>query len=285
MGTVLKHKRLSCFMGMFFLCVFTIFMSTSIIYGQDQESPLDKVKWVHGPTQVNLGNIASVNLPEGYMFADADDTRNIIMPLMETPSSGNELGFVMPSNAQWQALFQFSEEGYIKDDEKGSLNADAILNAIKKNTDITNEERKKRGWEVLTIVGWQQPPHYDSNTNNLEWAIRVQSVSGQAANYNTRLLGRKGVMSVTLVCDPLKLAEYTPDYKMILANYNFSTGNRYGEFVQGDKVAKYGLTGLMVGGAAAAAAKGGVFKWLWKVLLAAVIGIGAFFKKIFGKKE
>jgi len=55
--------------------------------------------------------------------------------------------------------------------------------------------------------------------------------------------------------------------------------------VKGDKVAEYGLTGLIVGGAAAVAAKAGVFKWLWKVILAGIVGIGAFFKKLFGKKD
>ena len=286
MGTFLANKRVSCLMSMFILSICTIFMSASTIYGQNQESPLDKIQWIHGPAKVSLGNIANINLPEGYMFANANDTQNIIMALMETPSSGNELGYVISQNGKVEALFSFEETGYIEDNEKDSLDSDAILKAITEATDKTNEERKKRGWEVINIVGWQQTPHYDASTNNLEWAIRVQTASGkQSVNYNTRLLGRKGVMSVVLICDPLKLTEVMPDYKMILANYEFSSGNRYAEFVQGDKVAKYGLTGLMLGGAAAVAAKAGVFKWLWKVLLAGFIGLAALLKKIFGKKQ
>lgn len=285
MNSFLENKRSSCFVVIFFLSICAIFMITSTTYGQNQESSINKVKWIYGPAQVNLGNIANINLPEGYMFADANDTKNIIMEDMQTPSSGHELGFVMSQNGRLQALFEFVETGYINDNEKGSLDADAILETIKKNTETINKERQKRGWEPLIIVGWQQPPHYDSKTNNLEWAIRGQSSSGQIINYSTRLLGRKGVMSVTLICDPSKFDESIPDYKMILANYNFSTGNRYAEFVKGDKVAEYGLTGLIVGGAAAVAAKAGVFKWLWKVILAGIVGIGAFFKKLFGKKD
>lgn len=284
MSSFLKNKSLNCLMGMFFISICTIFMNTSTTYGQGQESPLDKVKWVYGPSKVSLGNIANINLPEGYMFADKNNTQYFLDATQNLPS-GRELGIVASSNGGWFAIFEFSETGYIKDDEKSSLDADELLKSLKEGTEKANEERKKRGWAVLDIIGWQQVPHYDTNTNNLEWAIRGQSASDQIINYNTKLLGRKGVMSVTLVCDPSKLAANITDYKMIIANYEFSKGNRYAEFIKGDKVAEYGLTGLIVGGAAAVAAKAGVFKWLWKVLLAGVIGIGAFFKKIFGKKE
>jgi uncharacterized membrane-anchored protein len=55
-------------------------------------------------------------------------------------------------------------------------------------------------------------------------------------------------------------------------------------------VAKYGLTALVVGGAAAGAAKLGMFGWLavfikkaWKAVVLAVVAVGAFLKRlIFG---
>ena len=63
--------------------------------------------------------------------------------------------------------------------------------------------------------------------------------------------------------------------------------------MKGDKVAEYGLTALVVGGAAAVATKVGLFKYLWKLLLvgwklvvAALAGLGAALKRLFtrGKK-
>ena len=61
----------------------------------------------------------------------------------------------------------------------------------------------------------------------------------------------------------------------------------------GDKIAEYGLTALVVGGAGAAAAKAGLLKGLWKFLLAgwklviaAIVGLGALLKRIFfGEKQ
>jgi hypothetical protein len=44
------------------------------------------------------------------------------------------------------------------------------------------------------------------------------------------------------------------------------------------------LTALVVGGATAVAAKSGLLKGLWKLIVAGVVGIGAFVKKILGRK-
>ncbi len=70
---------------------------------------------------------------------------------------------------------------------------------------------------------------------------------------------------------------------------DFKEGNRYADFdPKVDKVAAYGLTALVAGGALAAAAKLGFLKLLWVGILAAkkfvLIGIAAivaFFRRLF----
>ena len=52
----------------------------------------------------------------------------------------------------------------------------------------------------------------------------------------------------------------------MLASFNYKQGKSYAEFVPGDKVAEYGLVALVAGGAGAAAAKLGLFAWLFKAL-------------------
>jgi uncharacterized membrane-anchored protein len=47
-------------------------------------------------------------------------------------------------------IFRFEEEGYIKDDEKNSLDADAILASIKRGNEAANREKEKRGWPTMT---------------------------------------------------------------------------------------------------------------------------------------
>jgi uncharacterized membrane-anchored protein len=92
-------------------------------------------------------------------------------------------------------------------------------------------------------------------------------------------------MRVTLVADPDKLPEAMPRFETLIAGYGYKEGHRYAEFKKGDKMAKYGLTALVVGGASAVAVKSGLFKWLWKGLIVAGVAIAAFVKKFFGGKS
>jgi uncharacterized membrane-anchored protein len=245
---------------------------------------LEEVNFQKGPSLGELGTTAQVKVPDGFVFAGGNDTR-VIMESMQNTTNGRELGFVAPAREDWFAVFEYDAVGYVKDDEKGSLDADAILESIKQGTERGNEERRRRGWPTLTIIGWETPPRYNEQTNNLEWAVKGESEGQPFVNYNTRLLGRGGVMEVTLVTDPALLNETLPKFKTMLSGFDFIQGQKYAEFRQGDKMAAYGLTGLIAGGGVAVAAKAGVFKWLWKVLVAAAVGVGALFKRIFSREK
>ena len=70
-------------------------------------------------------------------------------------------------------------------------------------------------------------------------------------------------------------------FRRAMQGFSYTPDNNYLAFVQGDKVAEYGLTGLVVGGAAAVASKAGVFKYIWKLIVASLAGLGTLLKKLF----
>ena len=76
-----------------------------------------------------------------------------------------------------------------------------------------------------------------------------------------------------------------PELAELLESYEYAQGNRYAEYRKGDKVAKYGLTALVAGGAAAVALKSGFFKYIWKGLVIGAIAVSSFFKKMFKKDK
>lgn len=244
----------------------------------------EEIKWQKGPSVGDFGDAAQVKVPDGYVFANASDTRRI-MEANQNPTTGKEIGFVAADGESWFAVFEFEDVGYVKDDEKDSLDANALLDSIRKGTEAGNEERRKRGWATMTILGWETPPRYNELTHNLEWAIRGQSEGEPVINHNTRLLGRGGVMQVTLVVDPTRLAETMPKFKTMLEGFEYKQGHKYAEFRAGDRTAAYGLTGLIVGGGTAALVKTGAFKWIWKVLVAAGLAVAALVKKIFSRRS
>jgi uncharacterized membrane-anchored protein len=242
------------------------------------------VTWQKGPSVGELGVTAQLKVPEGYVFVGPSDTR-VIMEANHNPLSNKELGFIAPANETWYAVFEFDDVGYVKDDEKDTLDANAMLDSIRTGTEEGNKERLRRGWPTMTIIGWEQPPHYNDLTHNLEWAIRAQTEGEPVINHNTRLLGRGGVMEVTLVADPAVMAETLPKFKQMLSGFDFKTGHRYAEFHAGDKTAAYGLTGLVVGGGTAVLVKSGAFKWIWKALVAAGVFLSGLVKKLFSRNK
>jgi uncharacterized membrane-anchored protein len=253
--------------------------------GRDEENVQLPFQWQRGPTLSPIGDIAEIQVPAGYQFADKEGTQ-FLMQVMENPVDGSELGIIMPTSeddaSDWFVVFQFSDVGYVPDDEKDDLDADAMLESMRRGNEEGNKERRKRGWATLELIGWEVKPQYDAETNNLEWAVRAESNGEPVLNYNTRILGRRGVMEANLVVDPEDLAATLPLFRSLLAGYTFTPGQKYAEYRQGDKIAKLGLTALVTGGAAAVALKTGLFKKFWKLIVLGFIAIGGFFKKLFG---
>jgi uncharacterized membrane-anchored protein len=239
-----------------------------------------------------LKNAAEIKLPNGYKFAGAADTQKMLKASGE-PVSGEEMGMIVPAEGNWSVFFDFSDSGYVKDDDKDKLDADKLLKAITAGNDRANKMRVKMGNAPLNIVGWEKSPFYDEATHNLEWALRAESEGRPILNYNTRLLGRRGVMEVVLVCSPDKLQETLPLFRELIGGYSYKQGETYAEYKPGDKIAKYGLTALVAGGAVAVAAKTGLlatlllfFKKAWKLVIIGLVAVGALIKRLlFGRSD
>ncbi|HVX83826.1 MAG TPA: DUF2167 domain-containing protein [Phycisphaerae bacterium] len=255
----------------------------------DAASDFAKIHWTVGPASVPLGSVATLNVPAGYRFTDA--TGALIWARLTQNPPGGELGVLVPpedSGKEWFMSFEFDDMGYVKDDDKldGSAAA-AILQSVRDATEASNEQRRRNGWETMTVVGWEKAPFYDPTTHFLTWAIHGRSSGGsESVNYDSRVLGRRGVMKVTLVDDPGAIEATVPTYNALVASIAFKPGETYAEFRSGDKVAKYGLVGLITGGAAVVAVK--FWKPLMKlgaVAVAAVAGLLAKIKNMFKRKK
>jgi uncharacterized membrane-anchored protein len=242
----------------------------------------ESVEWLDGPATGDLGARAKVETPAGLRFANGRDTRKL-MELMQNPVSGGELGLVASPDLSWFVVFEFDESGYIDDEDRDSLDADALLESLREGQEEGNKARSERGWETIEVVGWATPPYYDATSNNLEWATKARSSGGGLSiNHNSRALGRHGVMVITLVTGPEAYEAVLPQFREMLAGFQFKSGERYSEFTAGDRVAEYGLTALVAGGIGAAAVKTGMLGKLWKFIVAGLVAAGMFLKRIFG---
>lgn len=232
---------------------------------------------------------ANVQIPSGYAFLGQADTSKLLQAFGNPPSSDHFL--IAPKSLDWFAVFSYDDTGYVKDDEK--IDADDLLKSMKSGDKAGNEERKKLGLAALYTDGWQVAPHYDTATKRLEWGLRLRDESGEKnVNYTSRILGRGGVMTATLVSDTETLSQNTAEFQKVLTGFNYNSGQTYTEFKNGDKVAAIGLGALVLGGAAAVATKkglwgiiGGFLAATWKFLIAGVIALFAGVGKLFGRKK
>lgn len=246
------------------------------------------IKLTPGPATYKLGSVAEMKLPAGYHGVEAGSLKDYY-ELTQNVFGGDEAGVVIaPGPSEFVLVFEYDEIGYVKDEDKESLDADKLMKAMTEGEAESNKRRVKQGWDEIKIAGWANPPRYDEKTNNLTWAVRLTSSEDghreAFLNESIRLLGRSGVMNVTLVTGPETYAADTATTAGLLSrNYGYVEGERYAEFKEGDKIAEYGLAALVLGGAGAAAFKLGFLQKFWKLLVFGGIAVAAFAKKMWNK--
>lgn len=245
------------------------------------EQQMRELRWLQAPDIGRVADKAEVKLKDDLVFLGESDTSKFLQINGNPPVPGHYT--IASRKSDWFGVLHFVAEGYVKDDEK--IDADALLRALKEGNVAGNEERKRQGLTPLTLEGWYFPPRYDAENKRLEWGTRLRSGESTTINVTTKLLGRRGYTSAILVSSPKTLDADLVEFKAALRQFDYVSGEKYSEWKQGDKVAAYGLGALVLGGAAAVATKKGGFKLIIAAIIGAFALVGAFFKKLFGRKD
>jgi uncharacterized membrane-anchored protein len=248
--------------------------------------------------EISLQNgLATVRVPESLRYLNGKDANTVLVKLWGNPPQSEPLGMLMPAGVSpisaesWAVIMTYEEDGYVKDEEAEKIDYSKLLTEMKQGVEEQNAERQKAGYGPIHLVGWAKAPYYDQKTHKLYWAKELKFGDNQenTLNYNIRMLGRGGVLVLNAVAEMTQLPQIEQATPKILAAVEFNPGRRYTDFKPGsDKVATYGLAALVAGGVAA---KLGFFKGLWvailaakKIIIVAVVAIGAWLRKLFGKK-
>lgn len=254
---------------------------------QDKAAVFRSLQWQRGPTTVTVAGNSTLVVPQGYVFLDEQNTTKFL-ELNQNIGNDSEV-LVAPESLDWTAYLSFDPSGYVKDDE--TIDAAALLASLKEGTAAANAGRRQRGWTDVNVIGWASAPSYNRTTKRLEWATLLESQGRRNANFSTKILGRQGHTSVVLVANLENLSAAQTTLNTLLENYRFNSGETYAEWKEGDKIAEYGLGALVLGGAAAVAAKKGLFTVVagflagaWKFLLAGLLAASGWLRSLFKKK-
>ncbi len=241
------------------------------------------------------GGVATLNVPEGFKFLDAEQSDMVLTRFWGNPPSDNTLGMLFPENMTplagdltFAVEITYSEDGYIKDDDARELDYDDLLDQMKKEAQEANKERAKLGYQPVELVGWAVPPFYDSETKKLHWAKELHFGENEenTLNYNIRILGREGVLVLNVISDMRQLDMVKPDVPTLLGSIDFNEGYRYKDFDPSiDKVAAYGVGGLIAGKVLAKTGFLAILAKFGKFIVIGLIAVfGAFRKFLFRKK-
>lgn len=242
------------------------------------------------------GGFATLNLSSNFRFLGADDAKRVLVQAWGNPpeSANGVLGMVFPADVGpaakdgWGVVITYEKDGYVKDTDAESIDYDNLLKEMQEGAAEENEERRKNGYPTVQIHGWAERPYYDKAAHKMYWAreLRFNDSADGTLNYDIRVLGRYGVLSLNAVAGIGQLAKVKQDMREVLSFTDFDQGHRYADFNDStDKVAAYGLAALVAGGVAAKMglfAKIGILLLsLKKVLILAAAGVGAVLVKLF----
>jgi uncharacterized membrane-anchored protein len=240
--------------------------------------------------------VATLHLGSSYRYLSPQDAEKVLVAWGNPPGFVGE-GAIIPSDVDpftqegWAVFLSYEEEGHIDDSDAAEIDYKELMEEMQKNTEDSNPARKDAGYPPIHLVGWAEPPRYDNVSKRMYWAKEIRGDSGpHALNYDVRVLGREGVLSMEAVAGMAQFGQIKTSMQPLIGIAEFNEGYRYAEFnPKTDKLAEYGLGALIAG---AAATKLGLFAKLWVFILAfkkfifiGLAALGGALFKMFGKKK
>lgn len=246
---------------------------------------------------------AVLHLGQDYYFLPAEEARLVLTEGWGNPpdSVTDVLGIVFQAgkhfyeNDAWGAVITYNPSGYVSDDDAETADYAELLSQLQASEPAVNQRRTAQGYPTQHLVGWAEQPAYNRATHSVVWAQNLQ-ISGQSENslnYDVRLLGRNGVLSLNMVTGMTQLAATRQAAQRFAAQAEFTAGNRYADHQSGDRTAEYGVAGLVAAGVGVAVAQKAGFiavalLFLKKVgifIIAGLAFLGGWLRRVFSRRR
>jgi uncharacterized membrane-anchored protein len=241
--------------------------------------------------------VVTLHLGEKYRYLDAGETNRLIMA-WGNESYPDSQGAIVPASVDpmtaegWAVILTYTDDGHVDDSDASEIDYEELLEGMKQGTEEHNEARRAADIPAMHIVGWAEPPRYDAEAKKLYWAkeLSLEGVEKHSLNYDVRVLGREGVLSMNAVAGMDQLSQIKADMRPLIDVAEFNPGYRYAEFNKDtDRMAEYGLGALIAGGVAAKlglfAKIGAFFLMFKKFIIIGLLGLGGLVAKMLGRKK
>jgi uncharacterized membrane-anchored protein len=276
----------------------------------EQQALVTKLRTIKSSLHPETGDIkipsanVTIHLGDEYYFLPPDEARNVLVNAWNNPASAanGELGMIFPKGSNfwdekgWAAVVTFEPSGFISNSQYSQSDFDDAAKAMRDTEDASNEARKKAGAVPIHFVGWAQPPQYDQQNHTVIWArdLHFGAADVDTLNYDVRVLGRRGYLSLNMVSEMPELETIRQDAQELRARAEYEPGSRYEDFnMATDKKSALGIAGLVAAGAGVVLAqKLGLFaaaalflKKAVVLVIAALAALAGWVRNLFSRKE
>ena len=237
----------------------------------DQQARIKQIQALMDSLHPQTGDVsipgaeAVLHLGKDYYFLPAEEARKVLVEGWGNPpdTATDVLGIGFPAGKTfvddtWGAVITWQATGYVSDEDAKTADYDELLKQMQSGEEEINAERAKQGYPAQHLVGWAQPPSYDPASHSVIWAqnFKFGDTPVNSLNYDVRLLGRRGVLSLNMLSEMPKLEETRKAAEKFAASVEFKPGARYADYQPGkDAKADFGVAGLVAAGVGVAAAK------------------------------
>lgn len=254
-------------------------------------APIDELKklsWKNTPSTLHLSG-SNLNLPKGFVHISGNDVQKAFFITQGKQNNSVESYIIGPNDSEF--WLGYTSSGYVDASDWSDIDPDAMMAGFKEITSKGNAERISNGASPMEVIGWRQKPIIDRASQTVHFAVDVNTPDGVTINHTVYRLGRYGFESIKLVVSE---DDYTDNKKyldMVLASHSFASGQTHADYVSGDRVAQFGVAGLVGAAAGVKFAKAGFMVFI--IAIAKKVGfyllalpfiflfglIGALFKK------
>ena len=295
---------------LYLIILLTLFSLNANSFELDKTFPLTEEEWVdkyftldweYGPiktTHKSSGGTVVIDSDESFLN-DSNHISQYLYWLNGIEFTGYDL--LISNDTSWtDRTYQiFDKEGYVKLDDWDDIDTNAFIKEKEKLYKSANTERAANGASQVASVKWLKEPVLYREHNAVEYSFIVEwtpAINDEirsntfTADSNVLILGRYGYIESNFVSNYDDYEINLPYFEDIKNEYQFPETKTYSDYKQGDKIAAYGIGGLVAASLGIKGiAKAGLMATLllflkkaWFLILIPFAFIGRLFK---GKKS
>jgi uncharacterized membrane-anchored protein len=201
---------------------------------------------------------SEIALPGNFAILMGDEAQRYAYLSNGVEFPGTEaLVYDRTSDGDGEMAIEYVAEGFVKDNDWSDIDADDFLRQMIADQKESNKERVATGNRAFEVIGWIEKPTYDAGTHIARYILELGTPEEHWVNAVAVKLGRGGYHQFTWVGD---VAEFrgggNAALNTLLDKHSYDAGHRYADFKDGDKVAAYGIAGLVAAVAGVKLGKG-----------------------------